>query len=235
MSDATLPPVIPTEPRNTIFHQAATASIFAPLIAIGVNILVVTSRTNPDPHTPRSAASLSAIVCSLIIFLGLICGIVALFGIRKHGKKGILVKALCGISIPLLLVAMAIPNFLVARDRAQKIHASLATVEGQLQALAVQLNKQSNKMVDEVTRLDGVEALPNLTLVYKYSLISKTPTEITSEMLDRTVRPNLVKMYNTFPDMKQFRDNGITITYQYRDSSGAKLGEISVGPNDLAK
>ncbi len=230
-----LPPKIPSDSRNSIFHQAATASVFAPLIAIGINIATTASRTNLDPQTQRPVALIVGIVCSLIILIGLVCGVAALFGIRNHGKKGILGKALCGIMIPLLLAAIAIPNFRAARARAMRNNQTQLSVDDRVRDLAHELNKQATKMVDEVTRLEGVEPLPNRTLLYKYSLITKTASGIPLDALNQHVRPGVVKRYKTLPEMKIFRDNGITITYQYRDKEGQLIGDFSVGPSDLAQ
>ena len=180
-------------------------------------------------------AFIAGIASSSIILIGLICGIIALFGIRKHGKKGIRTKALCGIIIPLLLSAVAIPNFMAVRAQAIKNRRYQMSPEGQVRALADQINKQGNKMVDEITRLDGAEALPNRTLLYKYSIITKTSSEIPPDGLNRIIRRDVVRKYNTLPEMKMFRDNGVTITYRYRDKEGQLIGDISVGPSDLAK
>jgi hypothetical protein len=109
------------------------------------------------------------------------------------------------------------------------------SVEGRLKDLADQISKQGKKMIDEDTRLEGVEALPNRTLLYKYSIITKASSEIPPDAINQNVRPNVVKAYNTLPEMKLFRDNGVTINYQYRDKTGQLIGDISVGPNDLAK
>jgi len=236
MINSAIPPEIPSKPRkNSIFHQAATASVFAPLIAIGLTIVSSAGRTNLDPQTQRSVAFMLGIASSIIILIGLICAVVALFGIRNHGKKGILGKALCGMIIPLLLAVLAIPNFMAARSQAIKNKQNQMSVDDRVRDLADQINKQGKKMIDEVTRLEGVEALPNRTLLYKYTLIIKTSSEIPSDALNQIVRPNVVKTYNTLPEMKLFRDNGITITYQYRDKAGQLIGDLSVGPSDLAK
>ena|SRR6266481_1641961 len=235
MSNLTLPPRIPSETRSSIFHQAATASAFAPLIAIALTVFSSAGRTNLDLQSQRPVALIVGIVSSILILIGLICGIVALFGIRRHGKKGILTKALCGIIIPLLLSALAVPNFMAARSQAIKNRQYQTSPEGKVRAMADQINKQGNKMIDEVTRLEGAEALPNRTLLYKYSLITKTSSEIPLDALNRIVRPGIAKKYNTLPEMKMFRDNGITITYRYRDKAGQLIGDISVGPSDLAR
>jgi len=234
MNDPTLPPPIPSEPRSSFFHQAATASLFAPLIAIGLTIASSAGRTSLSPESQRPVALIVGIASAVIMLIGLICGIVALFGIPHHGKRGILGKALCGIIIPLLLSSVAIPSFMAARAQAIKRKHNQMSFEDQLKTLADQINRKGSKMVDEVTRLDGAEVLPNRTLLYKYSF-TKTSSEISSDALNRIVRPNIVKTYNTLPEMKILRDNGVTITYRYRDKAGQLIGDVSVGPSDLAK
>jgi len=107
--------------------------------------------------------------------------------------------------------------------------------EDRVRAMADQINKQGSIMVDTSTRLEAAEALPNRTLLYNYSLISKTSSEISAEALNRIVRPDIVKKYNILPEMKVFRDNGITVIYRYRDKAGQLIGDISVGPSDLVK
>ncbi len=55
------------------------------------------------------------LIALLLILAGLSLGIIALFGIRKHGAKGILAPALVGIVINGLLLFIFINNFLAAR------------------------------------------------------------------------------------------------------------------------
>jgi len=235
MTNSALPPKIPSEPQDSIFHQAATASVFAPLIAIGLTVFSSAARSSLGPQSQRFVAAIVDIAALLIILIGLICGIVALFGISKHGKRGILRKAMLGIIIPLLLSGLAIPNFMAARSQAIKRKQYQMSPEGQVREIADRINKQGKQMVDEVTRLEGVEALPNKTLLYNYSLITQTSSEIPPDALNRIIRPNIVKVYSTNPGMKLFRDNGVTLTYRYRDKAGQLIGDISVGPSDIAK
>ena len=54
---------------------------------------------------------------------GVILGIVALFGISKYGTKGILIKSLFGIIVPVLLVLLSIPVVMHAQERAAHIRA----------------------------------------------------------------------------------------------------------------
>ena len=56
----------------------------------------------------------------LFIVVGLVFGVVALFGIRTHGKTGILAPASVGIIINGLLLFIFVTNFMAARARAQQ-------------------------------------------------------------------------------------------------------------------
>lgn len=60
------------------------------------------------------------LVSLLLMVVGLVFGIVALFGIRTHGKSGILAPAIVGIIINGLLAFIFVTNFLAARARAQR-------------------------------------------------------------------------------------------------------------------
>lgn len=235
MNDIASPPKLPSEQRKSIYHQAATASAFAPLIAVLINIASTASRANLNPQTQRPVVLIVGFACAIIIVIGLICGIAALFGLRKHGKKGILAKALCGIIIPLLLTVIAVPNFLAARAKAIKNRQNQTSPDYQLSRLAEQVNKQGPKMIDDDTRLEGVETLANRTILYKYSIVTKLASEIAPDAINQNIRPNVVKAYNTLPDMKLFRDNGVTIVYRYKDKAGELIGDLSVGPSDLVK
>jgi len=59
-------------------------------------------------------------VALALIVVGLIFGIIALFGISRHGSKGILAPAVIGIIINGLLVFIFVTNFMAARARAQQ-------------------------------------------------------------------------------------------------------------------
>jgi len=73
-----------------------------------------------DAHYPRLFV---AVVIGLAMLAGVILGIVALFGISKYGTKGILIKSLFGIIVPVLLVLLSIPVVMHAQERAAHIRA----------------------------------------------------------------------------------------------------------------
>src|SRR6476620_6791187 len=80
--------------------QAAKASWLAPLIAIGLSIvgnIVLTSDPKTDEATIRTGKIVIGFSAFAIVIVGLVFGVLALLGIKRHGAKGILVPAFVGI------------------------------------------------------------------------------------------------------------------------------------------
>jgi hypothetical protein len=115
MSDTTNPP--PLKPK-TFYHRAATFCLWSPFIGI---IITFFGRMSPPPQTSVEAAA-NATYNAAVPVLGFIAGIVALSGVKRHGSAGILWKAVTGMSIFLLMVLMAIPSFLKAKEAARQRH-----------------------------------------------------------------------------------------------------------------
>jgi hypothetical protein len=107
---------VPTPPKTASFpHQAAKLSWVCPII---VFLLLMFSRQ-------IGARVIIELVALLLIVVGLIFGIVALFGISKHGTKGILAPAIVGIILNGLLLFIFITNFMTARARALQQHSGI--------------------------------------------------------------------------------------------------------------
>jgi len=101
----------PTPPQTTPFaHQAAKLSWVCPII---VFLLLTFGRQ-------AGARVIIELVALLLIVVGFVFGVIALFGMRTHGSKGILAPAIVGIIINALLLFIFATNFLAARSRAQQ-------------------------------------------------------------------------------------------------------------------
>ncbi len=99
-------------------HQAATASALAPLVAIMVGAMTNGAKQGLGPQLAQKVSMIVGLANSTLIVLGLGLGVVALFGISKHGAKGILGKALLGIGINAILVAAGITVLIRAKELA---------------------------------------------------------------------------------------------------------------------
>lgn len=89
-------------------------------------------------------------------------------------------------------------------------------------------------MVDEETRLNNVVAMPNNIFQYNYTLVNYEKSEVDVEEFKSYITPNLVNNVKTNPDMKAYRDNDVTLAYNYKDKNGIYILKINVGP-DLYK
>jgi hypothetical protein len=112
----------PTPPKTTSFsHRVATLSWVCPIITIIIFVLLIFGRQ----IVARKAIALVASSALWLLVIGLILGIVALFGISKHGTKGILGPAIVGIIINGLLISFVVTNFITSRARAMQQHGAI--------------------------------------------------------------------------------------------------------------
>lgn len=93
------------------------------LLSIVVNVAL---QSGSAGHHTKEEALGQAIVVGLIMLAGVVCGIAALCGIPKYGSKGLVWPALTGLLLWLGLSAIAVPNFLRAREMALKVRAAQA-------------------------------------------------------------------------------------------------------------
>ena len=100
--------------NTTFFHQAAKLSWVCPILFIV--FLAVGKQV--------AAPVIMDLIGLLLMVLGLLFGIVALFGISRHGTKGILAQAIVGIILNGLLLSIFVTNFMAARARAMEQQSS---------------------------------------------------------------------------------------------------------------
>jgi hypothetical protein len=112
-------------PRTKSFsHLAATLSWVCPIITIIVFVLLIFGR---QVVARKMFAGIASSVLWLVV-VGLILGIVALFGISKHGTKGILAPAIVGIIINGLLLSFVVTSVITSRARRMQQHSSIETL-----------------------------------------------------------------------------------------------------------
>ena len=128
------PPVVSAPPplrgtKKPFAVQAGQASVVAPILSIGANIIIQAGGMQLPPVAKIISGSLSM----LLILLGFVFGIVALFGMRRHGSRGIIGWAIAGTLINGILILFMIIAFLVTKA---------AVADGQRQLLRQQQMEQ---------------------------------------------------------------------------------------------
>jgi hypothetical protein len=104
------PPTTPPQQTTASAHKAAKASWI--LAILSLIVVAYGSRVGPIGSI--------VFIGLLLIVVGLALGVVALFGIRKHGTKGILASAIVGITFNGLLLFLFVIGFLAGREMARQ-------------------------------------------------------------------------------------------------------------------
>ena len=106
----------PTEKSRFPYH-AAMFSLFAPIVAIVMNLLA----KNTTPPTPLIIACIAIVIYPTALLMG----ITALCFMKKYGKKGILVRSILGILINTGIIIIAIGSIPVL-NRAREIEKKMS-------------------------------------------------------------------------------------------------------------
>lgn len=120
----------PSGNREPFAVQAAKVSLWTPVVAILLGFCL----GNSVREMPQLGIGLG-VFNLLLILAGFVLAIVALVGIRRHGREGILVRALIGLVANGLILACVPAMFIAARDvRARQDQALQQQIERDRQA-----------------------------------------------------------------------------------------------------
>lgn len=104
------------------------------------------------------------------------------------------------------------------------------TVDEHLKEIAEAANKQCPRTVDEWTRLDSCVALPNKH--YRFYHTISQPI-IDTLLFKSNFKPIIIdKIIKVDPTMYFFKENGVTIEYQYNNTEKGYICEIIITPEE---
>lgn len=112
---ASAPPPIPDSAGSKRYQQFARASWLSVVIACGANILI--QANNPGSSSSELRIILG-VLFGVLALAGIVSGVIALFGVSRYGRKGILRPALIGLGLWIGLYGLSMPVFLKARQMA---------------------------------------------------------------------------------------------------------------------
>lgn len=135
--------------------------------------------------------------------------------IKESSNKQFNIKSLAGIIVGVTAAAI-FQHFLFRTP----------TIDKQLMDAASELNKNCPIMADSQTRLDNAVSLPDNVLQYNYTLINLIKDSINVSDLEKSIEPSILNTVKTSPDLQAFRDNEVTMAYNYKDKNGIHLFKI---------
>ncbi|MFC7348132.1 hypothetical protein ACFQO9_15545 [Chryseobacterium zhengzhouense] len=108
-------------------------------------------------------------------------------------------------------------------------------IDKELKEAAANMNKMTPQLLSEGVRLDSVSATQNKTLQYSYTLTDDVKEELKTEEINEyksAAKEEALKSIRNSPDMKNFRDNNVTLKYVYYDKNGKPTTDFSVSPSE---
>ncbi len=109
----TPPPTPPeTAKRKSIFHLAATLSVMTPVAFVLLNVLAALVARGMGGVRAQPWLLAEMAFETVIVLFGVGTGVVALLGMPRHGRKGILGKALCGILLACVMWLLTVPGMI---------------------------------------------------------------------------------------------------------------------------
>lgn len=154
----TPPPLPPThiedEDRNSFSRQASKASLVAPLLIVILSYCCQALLANHEYANGHILLAVVELASVVLMVVGLILGLLALILMQPGGRGPIILRASAGIVMSSLLLAIFIPNFLRAREKAiaqRKAYAEVHSPSQDLQKGMVVAAREGKPM--DITRL----------------------------------------------------------------------------------
>jgi hypothetical protein len=96
------------------------------------------------------------------------------------------------------------------------------------------LNESCPIMIDQDTRLDNIKILNDTVVQYNYTLINHNKNDLNLDNIKKVWVPNLINRAKVSPDLKKYRENRITLSYNYSDKNGKHIINVTVTPKMYA-
>lgn len=142
-------------------------------------------------------------------------------------------KIIIGISavVGFTLVGIAIGHWVIPYFESKN---SQVNIEELLHKRAEAINKKVPMAVDAETRLDGAEGAGR-EFRYRYTLINYDANTINARDIQNSSWQKLLNNLCTSRDLKEFRDNDVTVMYSYFGRDGRQIATLSTSPSQCGR
>ena len=101
-----------------------------------------------------------------------------------------------------------------------------------LERAARELNRNTPRMVDEITRMDASTVGPGFRVNINYTLPKHSAGEIDADQIVQIMRPTLKNYACSKKNMKLLLQYGADFVYLYHDKDGMLITSITIDRND---
>jgi hypothetical protein len=228
MNSSPQPPPFPRA-GPSVHHVSAIASILCgpALLVVGGLLFAIA----PDEDAKHLLIMLIPLTL-LILLLGILAGIIALFGIPSHGAKSLLLPALIGITLSaaISLALLVFTAFYAARGKVSQ--SANLDIQSLMETDVRTVNQDAPIMLDSSRRVDGAALLSDKTVAYDFTLVNLSASDIDPTALRLGMYPAHRENYRTSPGNAPYREHEVTLVYRYHDTKGVFVTEIRITPHD---
>src|SRR5690242_4545584 len=117
---------------------------------------------------------------------------------------------------PLINVVLVVFALSIATEISRVIFQQ-PSIDEQLVTTAEEVNKHCPLIVDSVTQLDNLMALPNHKLQYNYTFYKYNKADIDIVVLKNNMKESLINKLKTDPKLANFKENNVLIGASFYD------------------
>lgn len=134
-----------------------------------------------------------------------------------------------------LAISVGIIAFIIMYFAGQGLVETLFSFDKAMMKMASELNEACPIMADSDTRLDNAAAMPGNSFQYNFTLVNLTKAEMNVDDFVEYMTPQITNNIKTNPDMHVFRENLVTLIYDYKDKDGQHITKITISPQQYKK
>lgn len=106
------------------------------------------------------------------------------------------------------------------------------SLNDELMKVSSEINKRTPLVVDSMTTLDNVIALPGDKLQYTYTITTLSKDNIDTVILIANAKKNMQETFKSNPQAAYFKENKIDIIINYLDKDGKYVCRALISHND---
>ena len=105
-------------------------------------------------------------------------------------------------------------------------------VDNKALKVVAQFNSKCPMMIDQETRMDGIEVKNGNTIVYKYTLINLFAAKVDTARFNLALRPGIINTIKTNAELNELKRIKSSFEYYYKDRDGKFIYSFLITPED---
>ncbi len=141
-------------------------------------------------------------------------------------------KKIFGIFLIVNTMILGAGNSLKAQVEDSTFQVEDSTFLNILNQIVNSTNDNLPMMVNEYTRWDSASMIPGEEMVYNYTLVNYSSTDIDSQTFSQTVNQVAINEACKNPSLQVFYQNGMALKYNYFSNDESLISHVEISPAD---